>query len=719
MERKGFRERIRGFFRGFSISREIPEAVKRKPATAKGIIKVIASKFLTIFRNQYEGPIFKYNLEDIARFYQHDSYVHQAIDKHIDLLFKAGWTLKGKDPDNISYIKNRFRLMGLAVQKPIDVFFIELAEDLVKYSNVFIIKSRGPLDFPGFTVSGINGKNPVNGYFKLPAFTVEVFRDEHGKILKYRQNIPDQNGGYPEFSSEEIIHIYYKKESGQAFGMPFLVAVIDDVKALRQAEEHVLRLLHRWLHPLYQYVVGVDKPGFEGTDEEIAEVEEAIKNAPTDGLIVTPERHKINPVSGVDGGALRVDDYLSYFERRVFTGLGVSGSNMGRGDSNRSSAEDSTRLLLDRVRAYQKILSTFIDEYVIRELLLETNIDSFFDDDSSVSFVFNEIDLDNKVKLENQSIYKYEHNAITENEMRFELGLDPVVERPGMFLNVVTIPRIQAQVQAQLARFGGTTGNPGSEPGQKTTDTKVQPRNQFGKKATAKLKASQEGTLNNVSSAFFVDLKRHYDILAEDVVSHLKMLYMDKQEFLMSEFEPKRIEFLIKLTRDSMIKSGERFINQSVFEASRDLRKEFTSGIFNFSTVSIILRDRHAENIERFMERLLQRISDAIRATYSRNDLIKRVYGVFGSLEYQIRFLTGYEIQKAYNYAYALALYNAGHDRAEIVHYSECAECNLITEFSLSPMSYDKVPPFHSSCSCQLRLKGGEENVLDSGTRDG
>ncbi|MBN3585794.1 hypothetical protein JYB64_25730, partial [Algoriphagus aestuarii] len=85
-----------------------------------------------------------------------------------------------------------------------------------------------------------------------------------------------------------------------------------------------------------------------------------------------------------------------------------------------------------------------IDNFIIHELLLEGGFDPITNPRDDVDFVFNEIDLDAKIKSENQAVFLYQHNAITEDEMRARIGKDPITDRSKLYLNLVTIPRALA-----------------------------------------------------------------------------------------------------------------------------------------------------------------------------------------------------------------------------------------------------------------------------------
>jgi hypothetical protein len=426
-------------------------------------VKKVGLAFVTGGRDQFNGP--DYDFEQIISAYNTDGYIRQALDKYIELMFKSGWNITGKNTKSVEYIKMRLSYMALASGQPTDQLFMEMGEDLVKFSNVFIAKSRTVV--PGVQAKGVLSSKPVAGYFILPPTTLTVARDVDGSVVNWRQTV---SGQQPiDLKPEDLVHIYYKKERGQAFGTPFLIPVLDDVKLLRQIEENVARLIYKYLHPLYKYKVGIAQAGYESDDDEIEGVKAELESMPVEGGIVLPERHDVEVV-GANGEALTVREYLDYFENRVFTGLGVSAAMMGRSEStSRSSAEVMTSEMYDRVKAFQKTLSTFIDSLIITELLLEGGFDPLQKPEDMVHFQFTEIDLASKIAVENHAVQKFITNSISHDEFRTEIGMDPTNDYSKYFANLFKQTAADQQGAAnQVANKDQPTNQNGTKNAPKT-----------------------------------------------------------------------------------------------------------------------------------------------------------------------------------------------------------------------------------------------------------
>ena len=241
----------------------------------------------------------EYNLSEMGRIEDTDGYVRQAFSKKKALMFKEGWDLVGSNPKTIRYIKLRLAQISQASNKSTLEFLRDIGSALIKKSNCFIIKRRKTLASGG-KIRVPPGKTrelqPVAAYFIAPAETME-FSMSNGRITKWRQRMP--NGDTKDYSVDDVIHIAYDRKEGFVFGTPILIPVIDDVRALRKIEENIELLVYQHLFPMFQWKVGTkeDPAGLtEDGDAEVDIVRAQIQLMPSEGGIVTTERHEINAV---------------------------------------------------------------------------------------------------------------------------------------------------------------------------------------------------------------------------------------------------------------------------------------------------------------------------------------------------------------------------------------------------------------------------------------
>jgi hypothetical protein len=504
----------------------------------------------------YEDPSF--DLEDLQDAYNKDSYIRQGVDKYVDQIFKEGYQFYGTDTNIVDYLKQRLAFIAEATQTPTSQLLMDIADDVVKYGNCMVVKARSndPNAFPqGMNIQGLYGKDAVAGYFCANAVVTKCKRDDYGTITEWQQ---ETDKGKQQFAPEDVVHFYYKREKGNAYGTSFLVPVMADIKALRRAEENVLKMMYRNIYPFYHVAVGTEEA--TGTEKEVDKLQESIGDMDVEAALVTTERVTIKPIAS--DKVIDAEPYLKYMESRVFSGLGIPEIMFGRGNTaNRSTGDNMTSEMADRIRAIQRILETFFNEFIIKELLMEGGYDPVLNPDQAVEFKFNDNDVDVEIKKQVHAIYKYEHSAITEDEMREEIGMDPIPDgdREKMFVELVTREtlRVQAELDTQVASATS------SENGNKETNNKQ--KNGGGKKSSS----SKKDSIDPVSIGL---IKDSIDVLYDSINDYLKNCSDNKEEIL----QVKLTKYVTDCCKDIILivsqdKTNIKRIENKLFKLSTDL----------------------------------------------------------------------------------------------------------------------------------------------------
>ena len=117
----------------------------------------------------------EYDLNEIRMAIEHDSYAKQSVMKYSYLFLKAGYQIKSDNEEASKYIKQRFHLMSFCTKKPIDILIQEVGDDLIKYSNAFLVKSRTIIDPSILKAKGYLNPKPVGGYFRIDPKCAEIY----------------------------------------------------------------------------------------------------------------------------------------------------------------------------------------------------------------------------------------------------------------------------------------------------------------------------------------------------------------------------------------------------------------------------------------------------------------------------------------------------------------------------------------------------------------
>jgi len=262
----------------------------------------------------------EYDLLEIKDAVNTDSYLKMACIKYYQLIMKSGYQITSVNEDAVLYLKQRIRAMEFGTSIPFDVLLNGIAQDLVTYSNAFLVKSRVDKIANGLQAKGVLDKKPVGGYFRVDPTTITIKRATDGTINGYQQEVSSTKKTY---KPTDVVHFYIDKDAGNAFGTPRISSALEDVKILRKVEGNTLSLLYRFALPLYQMKIGLPQENFMATDKEIREAQSQVEGMPMDGIIITNERTSFEEI-GAKNTAIDMTPYLSYYEKRVFSALNVS-----------------------------------------------------------------------------------------------------------------------------------------------------------------------------------------------------------------------------------------------------------------------------------------------------------------------------------------------------------------------------------------------------------
>lgn len=387
-----------------------------------------------------------YDLAQIKNAVLTDSYLAVAVRKFSQLITKAGYQIKSKNEDAANYVNDRIKVIEFRTKIPFYTLITSIARDLYTYSNSYIIKTRdNNTEKFGLKAEKIFSGGAISGLFLADPASVTIRRNDAGAIDAYVIN-------QEEYSPNDVIHLYIDKMNNADYGTSRIYSALEDVTMLRKAEGLVMTILYRFAIPVLHIKVGNTAEGQYATQKEINDARDAFQEMPNDGFIVTNERTAIEAITP-NMQANQLLKFLEYLELRVFSALNASKSSMGRG-GGQSSADNTEALMHDEVRAFQNVITNFIEKYLFTELLLEGGFNPLLNKDDYVSFAFNEVSIDTKIKLESNTIQKYQGNVIDLDEARRELGLSNELSEEDMYAFKITqkgkLDLVDAQANAAI-----------------------------------------------------------------------------------------------------------------------------------------------------------------------------------------------------------------------------------------------------------------------------
>ena len=441
----------------------------------------------------------------------------------------------------------------------------------------------------------------------------------------------------------------------------------------------------------------------QGTDPEIQRAKREVENSTLDGIVITNERTTIKAI-GAEGTALNAEGYLKYFEQRVFSALGVSEAQMGRGGA-KQDADSMEAQIHDTVKYIQRVMSIFIREFILNELLMEGGYNPIFNEEDIVTYEFEEISLETKVKKENHEMLKYQSNLTTINEARRKMGMkDNVDDESKLYKDYIeTNARLKeidrtAEHQVELAKINAankTTGSSGSNKNASSTANKT-PRKS---KSTSPNKAvTTNNRPTNQHGTSSVKIKESFNEVANK--KQLKKIFKICKEARNDIDSGESIDLILPLLSDTLKTSINRIIDMNSNDAIVDAVEEISkvkSINAKFPQEKIVLSQLYDE-VEDNINSILKDIKNDIKDE-------SEIEKAFNKHEYRIKFLEDYFARKAYWYSYIKTGAFIGIKEAYIKFNSDEDAKDKNTKINTEAFSIDDIPAFHSFCNCEVTYK--------------
>ena len=452
-------------------------AIKEKPRVRPKVLSYKGGKYGLAHRAGWRENV--YDLGEINRAADVESALLNSFKRHRELFMKGSYFLWSKNPRVLKAVKNRIRLIELFSRRSFKSLLREVAFNLIKFHTAFIYKRRDASRSTGRETRLFGKKlEPIAALEVVDPCSMQVRQNKSGGINGWRQYIPE-TGEESIFEWDEIICITMDRKSGFVFGTPYAIPVLDDILALRRLEELVEIITAKHAFPLYQYKVGskehpcsdiIQDNGTKISEIDIVRAE--LGDMPTEGGIVTSERHEI-VVIGAKDAAIDVKPYLDYFKARVDSGLRLSGIEQGQGDTaNRGTATTMFKNIAEAVQDYQDVIADDVTFHLLNEIVLEEGID--LTEDNEVVLRFPSVDREEERAHQNHWMTLYQGHMVTEDEARKELGLEPLSagDRKKTYMQLIEVP----MAKLSKAENKATQGAKG------TASSKAKPKNQSGSK---------------------------------------------------------------------------------------------------------------------------------------------------------------------------------------------------------------------------------------------
>jgi len=635
-----------------------------------------------------------YDLAQIKNAVLTDSYLAVAVRKFSQLITKAGYQIKSKNENAANYVNDRIKVIEFRTKIPFYTLITSIARDLYTYSNSYIIKTRdNNTEKFGLKAEKIFSGGAISGLFLADPASVTIRRNDAGAIDAYVIN-------QEEYSPNDVIHLYIDKMNNADYGTSRIYSALEDVTMLRKAEGLVMTILYRFAIPVLHIKVGNTAEGQYATQKEINDARDAFQEMPNDGFIVTNERTAIEAITP-NMQANQLLKFLEYLELRVFYSLNASKSSMGRG-GGQSSADNTEALMHDEVRAFQNVITNFIEKYLFTELLLEGGFNPLLNKDDYVSFAFNEVSIDTKIKLESNTIQKYQGNVINLDEARRELGLSNELSEEDMYAFKITqkgkLDLVDAQANAAI-KTAKATAALNMQQAQSSNDDGLDNRKFNGKQASS----GPNDYFSNDANPTNQNTDK-YSIKAKESLNTQQNLDDYSKNF--SEID-KLYKDLSNILTDGGTIEDDKF-REALHEYALDFAKQ---GVDHSKANNKTNKDKITPNIDvidDYSSKKISKIMQDIQSAVKNNKDKIYIDNILSKNEYRLRFLCDYISRKAYWYGYVQQCKQDGIKAIDIQFNDSEHQNGRMTHFNIDRITIEDIPAYSPYCTCGIKpiMKG-------------
>lgn len=309
--------------------------------------------------------------------------------------------------------------------------FVEICQEFSDRTNLLQVLDpvvKEMLIFGTAYLEIVKGVGTIELLKNIDPKSMTIFRDADGKVSKYQQKVGTEE---IDLNTEDIACFKYNKISNEPYGTSTLRSLVNIFQIKLNSEDSLGVILDHRANPTILWKVGTDKN--PGTSTMADEVKSRLDDLQKGDDPIMP--HYVDAkVIGVEGEALRPEQYLRHIEDQTVAGLEVPEVLLGRGrGATEATAQVQLQAFDRRIRYIQNILSRTVEDQILKPLLEIHGLTEIKDVPLVVWQGVSLQDLDSKVK---RLLALRKASVVTVEEVRKELGLGDAPEE----LEKVSIP---------------------------------------------------------------------------------------------------------------------------------------------------------------------------------------------------------------------------------------------------------------------------------------
>ena len=643
----------------------------------------------------YHGPV--HDLTEIALAMDVEPYVNQSVRKHREQILKEGYLITSEDDEMVEYINRRLFEISLISNISTNEFIREFAYNLAAFATSFLVLKRDITKSSGRRIRW-HGKilEPIAAIYPMDPTSVSVQLNDFGHPTKWKQVVERSASRDRErtYNADDVIIATIDKKAGFVFGTPYILPVLDDVRALRRLEELAEKAARRYAFPSSHWKVGSDEFPAEAYDDGTTEIEilqRQIENMTPEGGLVTSHRIE-HEVINESAAVFDIEKYIKYYEERVLGGLRLSPIDIGRGDVSKASAGAVSQSLQDSSRDFQAIIQDRLTSELIIPLLLEGGFN--IKHNNLVRFEFPMINREEERAKQQHGADLFNSSTISCTEFRQEyLGkkeLDP--EQIGD--TKAELDHVRAKELQSMAEEAALKQAKQKDSAKSAIQNKVRPKNQSGQKPI-KTKVTANNSLDEDKALYKAvvssELKKRGTAIGKENVKEDSKNFFDNLH--------------IVCTFDS-----KKYIVHAMNQGIKDGLSCTQLDSYNVPKKSL---DRFLKN---YIDKSFKKIIDGalryiVNSREFSDNIETGITSVFDQLEDDLYYLIDRQIDIAYRFGFARALKSDGITELYMTpsEDSACSVCkskgDIEVSLEMKDLPYHILLSTHSNCEFTPYLK--------------
>ena len=380
-------------------------------------------------------------VDEITKAKEVDGYIARVLANFREKAVKTGFYFESQK-ENIKKVQDRLENILINSGSSTEAFLQECFNNYSSFGNVWIHKAINPLTEEILTLTIM----PSKGWTPKESYGVKVVKWEFeaGEVSKV-------------YSTKNVFHLAYEKETHHVFGVPIVGTALDDTALLRELESS---LYQDYLDSLEKRtIVKVGDQNNKATQDELDEVVNKLNSVGPNEDIVVGGHIDIEvqkPEFNSDG-----KDVVESSKQRVLSSLRSSGTSVGEMGAGRQDADTLGSQDDVVVEDLQSSLENQLNITIIRQICFD--LFGSVTAENQVKIRFNPT-FTTKERKEKHEIFKFLSNAITIEEVRAKLGEAETYQEKKLYGNL-------------FAETGMT---------QAGANVKTNPTNQHGQKGSSK-----------------------------------------------------------------------------------------------------------------------------------------------------------------------------------------------------------------------------------------